>query len=137
MLCGAGTRDPAENVSYWYDRFHQDRRLRERIPVEQYQEINDAYYDTALLVRNLPLEHAPILFLRFEREHPHIVATRDSLYEEIPGRKATAELASGHYFDSDVVRGVLVGNTRVARAFASLLRTWNGEASARPALRTP
>jgi pimeloyl-ACP methyl ester carboxylesterase len=137
VICGAATHGPAENVPYWYGRFHQDRRLHERIPMERYREINDAYYNTGRLVRSLPVDHAPILFLRFEREHADIAATRDSLYEEIPGRKAAVDLASGHYFDSDLVRGILVGDTRVARAFASLLRTWHGEASAPGATPAP
>jgi hypothetical protein len=71
----------------------------------------------------LPLDHAPVLFVRFGIEHPNIVATRDVLYNLIPGRKDIWDLHhSTHYFNAYGAEGLVIGDTRVTRILASRFR---------------
>jgi hypothetical protein len=113
--------------SFWYRRFHSDRGLQDHIPPAAYLDIRKRFYDREV-VRALPPDHAPILFVRFEIEHANIVETRDALYAMIPGRKTAWNLAnSNHYFSSKRAMGIVIGDTRVMPLLASKLRLFRGE----------
>jgi pimeloyl-ACP methyl ester carboxylesterase len=120
---GAALVDPSKIDEYWYNRFHSDRRMHKYISHDQVVEITRRFYDIGSIVKNLPPDHAPLLFVKFGLEWPDIVATRDSLYEAIPGRKKNWDLInSTHHFNSHTVMGLIVGDTRITRLLASRLR---------------
>ena len=80
------------------------------------------------IVLALPADHAPILFTRFGLEWPNLVATRDLLYQAIPGRKTKWDLPnSTHYFSAHRGLDLVVGDARVARRLAARLRQFARE----------
>ncbi len=128
VLLGASPLQPADRDRYWYERFHEERRMRERLPWEKFLEIRDRFYDKSTLARSVPENHPPIRFVNFEEEHPYIVATRDSLFADIPGKKATWFFSNAtHYFSSRDVHGVILADTRVTRRFSQQMRRFLAE----------
>jgi pimeloyl-ACP methyl ester carboxylesterase len=124
VLFGGGLNGLSERDPYWYTRFHTDRRMRERLSLERFHEIGDRFYNQGKKAETLPLDHAPILFVRFGLEYPNIVASRDLLYERIPGRKTIWDLVkSTHYFNSFGSAGLVIGDTRTISQLASRLHT--------------
>lgn len=118
-----GLTDSTERSDYWYKRFHTDRGMGGWLSPERVHEISGRFYDHIPYVHALSPEHASILFVRFEFEWPDVAATRNALYDMIPGRKTVWDLAgSTHYFSSYNLAGVVIGDTRVTRSFASRLR---------------
>jgi pimeloyl-ACP methyl ester carboxylesterase len=106
-----------------YNRFHKLRQMRNYISKEKYREIHWRFYDRGRKVEALSPDVAPILFVRFGFEHSNGVATRDMLFEAIPGVKATWDfLDSTHYFNSFGVLGVVVGDTQITQLLASQFR---------------
>lgn len=123
VVFGAALRDPSERVEYWNERFHTDRRMHQRASQGRVFEIRRRFYNNGRIVKTLPEDHAPILFVRFGLEWSDIVATRNALYDAIPGSKMAWDLAtSTHYFSSHGGAGLVVGDTRVTRALTSRLR---------------
>jgi pimeloyl-ACP methyl ester carboxylesterase len=122
VMLGAALGDLESRDEYWHGRFHTDRGLEARMSFEKWLAVRNAYYDNGRLADQLAGDHAPVLFVRFVREHANLVASRDSLFERLPGRKLVADLASFHYFDARIVAGVLLGDTGVMQALADSLR---------------
>jgi len=122
--------ESGEIAEYWYKRFHTDRRMNNWLTRERFLEIGNRFYDEGRLVKALHPDHAPILFVQFGFEHSNIAATRDALYDAIPGRKMRWDLVnSTHYFSSHKVAGLVIGDTQVARSLASRLRLLPSEFS--------
>jgi len=121
VLLGALLHTRQSRDEYWYGRFHDDRQLRDRLSPERVKEIRARYYDNDRLVRTLAPSHAPILFVRFGREHAAVVATRDALYDLLPGAKATWDLDCSHYFNSAEGLRLVVGDTRCGQRLAARL----------------
>jgi pimeloyl-ACP methyl ester carboxylesterase len=121
--------DPSEkDAEYWYERFHSDRRMREHLSEDRVLEIRKRFYEDGRFAQALSPAHAPILFVRFGFEGPDIIATRDVLYDAIPGRKMAWDFAeSTHYFSSYEAAHLVVGDTRVTRSLASWFRVLASE----------
>ncbi len=125
VIFGAGMPDLRKMKSnhYWYRRFHIDRRMRRRISPDLFLEIRRRFYDNSRIVQRLPSDHDPIIVVRVGFEHSNIEATRDMLYEAIPGVKAIWDLDnSTHYFNSFGIADVVLGDTHVTRLLASRFR---------------
>jgi pimeloyl-ACP methyl ester carboxylesterase len=118
ILFGAGMHDPPGQLSeYWYERFHKDRRLTYRLSRTEVIELQRLYYDDRALLGLLAADHPPIVFARFEKEWRNIASTREEVYGLLPGRKRAWDIAnSSHYFSVFSQSGLLLGDTRVARA---------------------
>jgi pimeloyl-ACP methyl ester carboxylesterase len=123
VVFGASLNDPEERDGYWYERFHSDRRMHDRIPNSLFNQIRARFYDNGRAVPRLDPRHAPVLFVRFGLEWPHLAATRDNLYKAIPGRKILWDIdGSSHYFNSFDVANLVVGDTKVTRLLSAKLR---------------
>jgi pimeloyl-ACP methyl ester carboxylesterase len=122
VVFGASLGDSSDRAAYWHERFHTDRRLRSRLSTERVLEIRRRFYEDGRFVQMLRANHAPIVVVRFGFEHASIVASRDDLYEAIPGRKYAWDLKATHYFSSISVAGLVVGDTGVTRELAAWLR---------------
>ncbi|MCC7146392.1 MAG: alpha/beta fold hydrolase [Phycisphaeraceae bacterium] len=128
VLCGAGLKDSSRD-EYWYGRFHADRRLPSgSLSREKVQEIRGRYYDNLVLAGQIDSTHPPVLFVRFGLEHENLVATRDQLYQAIPGVKEDWTLEGfTHYLSSFGNLGIVVGNARATGHMADRLRRWRGQ----------
>ncbi len=123
VLFGGSLNDPSSQNEYWYERFHTDRRILTPLSREQVLEIRTRFYNNDHSVQALPPSHPPILFVRFGDEWANIVATRDALYETIPGAKTTWDFVSStHYFSSWKGADLIFGDTRVTRQLVQRLR---------------
>lgn len=123
LFGSAFAEDLNEFNEYWYERFHAERRLRERLPREKYLEITNHFKITRDFVESLPAEHPPIFFVRFGYEWPNIKATRDALYDAIPGQKTIWDFNNAsHYFSSDKISNLVIGDTRVTRDLSLFLQ---------------
>jgi pimeloyl-ACP methyl ester carboxylesterase len=120
VLFGAGFRNLDEHPKYWRKRFHRDRRLVRWLDPGLVDDIQDRYYDNRNLLRCLTArDHPPILFVRFDREHPNITATRDPLYAGIPEPKASWQfVGSNHYLNSMKIGRYVFGDAVLARRLA-------------------
>jgi pimeloyl-ACP methyl ester carboxylesterase len=120
---GASLNDPKERDEYWYERFHSDRGMQDRIPRKLFDEIRSRFYDNGRAVTTLNPAHPPVVFVRFGLEWPHLAATRDILFQSIPGRKHLLDIdGSSHYFNSFDIANLLVGDTSVPRLLSSTFR---------------
>jgi pimeloyl-ACP methyl ester carboxylesterase len=122
VVFGASLGDSSDHAAYWHERFHTDRRLRNRLSPERVLEIRRRFYEDGKFVQMLRANHAPIVVVRFGLEHASIRASRDVLYEAIPGSKSVWDLKATHYFSSISVAGLVVGDTSVTRELAAWLR---------------
>jgi len=128
IVSGTGDKEFGESPRFWYELFHNSRLLSARLPEEKVSEILARFYDPCSLVEALPPDHAPLLFIRLERESPRILATRDALFARIPGRKTTWDLAgTSHFYNSQEAAGLIFGDTYVARSLAKRLRLYLAE----------
>jgi pimeloyl-ACP methyl ester carboxylesterase len=129
FLLGAAFRtDPPSRDDYWYDRFHQTRRLTDRVSRPEWRRIVDAYYSTRSLVASLGVDHQPVVLTHFGFEWGNVRAGRDSLAESLPGRKTVYHLrASTHYLSSFQVWRYLIADTRVTRRLSQQLQTLAGQ----------
>ncbi|MFV1857914.1 MAG: hypothetical protein ACC647_01015, partial [Anaerolineales bacterium] len=124
VLLGASNSAMTEDAESRYLRFHSDRKIEERIPFSLFVTIRDLFYDQERLARQVPENQTAIYFVRLENDWQNIVETRDALFEALPAPKTAWDLeGSTHYFNSAEAAGILIGDTRVARRFAS----WVGE----------
>ena len=115
MLFGAGLRDPSDRDDYWYGRFHTDRRMTKTISREIWREIRDRYYDSSVFKARLPEGHPPIRFVKFDKEHDNIVATRDACYDNLRSPKSTWEFDSNHYLNTAAHAGLFIADVTVGR----------------------
>jgi len=123
VVFGAALPDPAEKFSYWYGRFHRDRRLASRLPEEKVRSIREQYYDGGALAARVAASGPRVIFVCFGIEHPNIAATRDRLYAMLPGEKAVWDLPGvTHYFTSYHLAQLVLGDTSTTRRLASHLR---------------
>jgi pimeloyl-ACP methyl ester carboxylesterase len=126
MVFGAALPDPSKD-EFWYGRFHTDRRMRTRLPRELVQEIRRQFQDKGRPVSTLSPDHAPIVFVRFGVESVDTAATRDTLYNAIPGHKMVWDLTNfTHYFNTEHVAGVIVGDTQTIHMLTSWFRLLAG-----------
>ena len=74
-------------------------------------------------VAALPEDHAPVLHIRFGIESDMMIKSRDEVFDAIPGTKSVWDMPrSTHYFSTFSMRGVLAGNTAVARSVSGYLK---------------
>jgi pimeloyl-ACP methyl ester carboxylesterase len=123
VIFGAGLMDGSDRDQYWYERFHRDRRLVERLPPELVVSIRQEYYNNELLARGMPADHPTVYFVRFGHEHDNIKATRDELFELIPGSKVLVDYDATHYFNTYESAGLVLLDTRATRSAGRLLRS--------------
>jgi pimeloyl-ACP methyl ester carboxylesterase len=117
VIFGAALDDSAGGSDYWYKRFHTDRRMRHYISRDQFMQIIGEYYNVRSFVQALPLDHAPLLFVRFSQDWPNIIAGREPLYNAIPGPKLDwTIIGSHHYFNSHQWALMILADTRVMRS---------------------
>ena len=114
MLFGAGLRGPSDHDDYWYGRFHTDRRMTKTISRETWREIRDRYYDPSVFQAHLPGDHPPIRFVKFDKEHDNVVATRDAYYDALSAPKSMWEFESDHYFNTNAHAGLIIADMTVA-----------------------
>ncbi len=128
VLFGSSLLPEPPREQYWYERFHRERHGfgEQKLPFDQYQQIRSAYYDPAILVAKLSSDHKPVLFVDFGMEGQDIVATRDQLFDLLPGPKERWVLGSAsHYFTVLLTDSVLVGDTRPTRWVAERLQSFS------------
>ncbi len=134
VLFGAGLQETSERDDYWYERFHEDRRMRQPLAREKVGDIRARFYDRRNLVAAMTPEHPPLLFVRFEEDHGTVLASRDSLYAMIPGQKETWDFRGAtHYFSASRLLAVMIGDTRVARRLGSRMRDYHADLTQRRA----
>ncbi|MBP7146389.1 MAG: alpha/beta fold hydrolase [Acidobacteria bacterium] len=118
----AATGDSPADEAYWYERFHADQRIHERLPRALFHEVYKRDFAFLEMIHALPPVHAPVLFVRFGHDNPDVEASRDMLFDAIPGpRVAWDFLPSTHYFNALGRAGIVLGDTRTARIAARRL----------------
>ena len=136
VVMGAGLFDKdAATDEYWYDRFHSDRRILERLRFEDWRVLRDRFYlneayckDTDLAQNRKNTNH--LIYLVFSNEHANLARTREQLWRclDYPSGK-WHEFDSGHYLNSARVGPfVFVSHpqvTRLARVLESELTAPN------------
>ncbi|MGD8816332.1 MAG: alpha/beta fold hydrolase [Acidobacteriota bacterium] len=116
VVLGATVFPPPSEDGRIYERFLDDFDLETSgLSREFVHEVRRRYFNNDDAARRLREGHAPVLFLRFAYDYANIIAGRNELFAEIPGRKLQWELRSDHQFISSRVEGVLTGNWQVMR----------------------
>ena len=116
VLCGGGAGKGARSLKYWYDRFHKDRRLNDRIEWEKFKQISDLYYDRHRRYKALRAEGPKIWYVRYDLEVKQIAASGDRLYDMIDGEKEKVEIVgSTHNMNSRCIGGMLIADVMVLR----------------------
>jgi pimeloyl-ACP methyl ester carboxylesterase len=101
---------------YWYERFHQDRRLDWRMPRPKWDEVRAQYFDSRVFLGQLSSSHTPILFVDFGVEWEDMRANREDMWRDIPGSKHRIELSnSTHYLNAFSTRGFILADVRAVR----------------------
>lgn len=118
LLSGAPT---SQKLEYWYDRFHAERGMEQRVPKELFEDIWK-FYDTLSLAWALPKDHGPVVFVQFEHERTDVEKTRATLYSAIPGKKSTVDFDSTHALDAFGAQGVVIGSAPTTARLVDLLR---------------
>ena len=128
VVMGAGLyEEGAAGEQYWYDRFHTDRRLSERIPFEDWRSVRDRYYRNEAYCKTSPSAEQrdyskPLLYLVFSNEHANLVRTRERLWSclDYPNGQRQ-EFNSGHYLNSAKIGPFTFVSHRQVAAFADVL----------------
>ena len=107
VVMGAGLFDKdAATDEYWYDRFHSDRQISERLAFENWRAVrdrfylNEAYCKSSAVAQN-PNDSRHLLYIVFANEHDNLARTREELWRclDYPDGK-WHEFDSGHYLNS-------------------------------------
>ncbi len=123
VLMGAGMSDGDDRDEYWYRRFHKDRRMKDRLPMDTYRAIIERFYTRQTAALALPDDHAPIDYLVFEHDHADLARTRTALFDLIsPPRRWLQLDDSGHYFNAFDFGPILIADTRIARNLSHLFK---------------
>jgi pimeloyl-ACP methyl ester carboxylesterase len=130
MGLGGGDAGPAD-ADYWFERFHTDRGMSERLTVGQWEEIGVRYYHFDVLIRGVPSEHPLVVFVDFGWEWDDVAASRDPPFRAIPGEKVRWTLPhSSHYFNTFSWYGLHGADVRTIRSVSAGVRKYT-EAAAR------
>ncbi len=127
LVLGAGLYEEGpEQENYWYERFHIDRKLADRMDRERWKLIRDLYYlnqefcgDT--VAGQSYRDVKPFHFVLFDREHANLVATREKLWNCLGYLQSDRHLLhTDHYLDSVHVGAMIFLQRSSARAVAEL-----------------
>jgi pimeloyl-ACP methyl ester carboxylesterase len=130
ILFGSGLRPPEHRDEYWYQRFHQERRMSDaKLDLAKWRDIRDRYYDTGAAAKLLPPGHAPVIFVRFGHEHRDIAERRDALFDLItPPKLLVNHEGTSHYLNSiSASGGLVVADVHQDTLLAEAIRSWVGK----------
>lgn len=122
ILFGGAVNVPPICNDAWAVRFHEDRQLKEPLPIEATVGIRDRMYNAETIALALSDDLPPVLFVRFGIEHDDVIQGRDVLAGMLPVEPETWDFQMAtHYFNAWRRGGVLVADHRVARQLADRL----------------